>query len=453
MNEPLLDPIVRLLSANEPLDPDADRVAFANLYVEGLHPGRYGGAMGRLKREIKGAAGGHEMYLFSGSIGSGKSTELRRLAADLRQGGDHVSVLDIADFLNPEQPLNFADLLFGMAMGLLESLAGEFDWDSTSARVVDGLKALFGAEVTVTSFDLKVLKGDLRQASSLRAEIRRRFESSPGEFLKHVQAFFERLAGETQRERRLLIVDSLEHFGGRGSVDDPILKSLRAVFEQHADAMRLPLWQVLYSVPPLLPKLAPGVIANVGMAQVYQLTSAHVYQDRSSEPDNSMLPALEDMVDRRCGGAANRRRFIQDDLLRDVVLKSGGDLRDLFRLLKIAAIYAYEVPTLPVDRALVDAVFDEWRAPYVPLAADTALRLSHVHSTKLPQIQNENDWFAVMGDLAQKRLLLYRNGEDWYDVHPLLRAAVDAAANAAAAAAKAAKAAKATAAPPVNPSD
>ena len=84
----------------------------------------------------------------------------------------------------------------------------------------------------------------------------------------------------------------------------------------------------------------------------------------------------------------------------------------------------------------------------MPLAADTALRLSHVHATKLPHIQNENDWFAVMGDLAQKRLLLYRNGADGYDVHPLLRAAVDAAAKAAAAAATAAKA---TAAPPVNP--
>ena len=31
------------------------------------------------------------------------------------------------------------------------------------------------------------------------------------------------------------------------------------------------------------------------------------------------------------------------------------------------------------------------------------------------------EWFDVIGDLAQKRVLLYLNGTEWYDVHPLLR--------------------------------
>lgn len=202
------------------------------------------------------------MYLFSGSLGSGKSTELRRLAAELRGDGHHVSVIDIALYLNADQPLNFADLLFGMAMGLLESLAGEFHWDATSSRVVDGLKSLFSAGVEFKSFDLNVIKGDLRQASVLRDEIRKRFASSPGEFLKEMQAFFVRLARDTQATRRLLIVDSLEHFNSRGGIDDPILRSLRVVFEQHAGAMRLPDWQVVYSVPPLLPRHAAGVAGH-----------------------------------------------------------------------------------------------------------------------------------------------------------------------------------------------
>ena len=210
--------------------------------------------------------------------------------------------------------------------------------------------------------------------------------------------------------------------------------------------MRLPEWQVLYSVPPLLPKLAPGVIASVSMAHIYQLTSAHVFKDRSTDPDIAMLPALQEMVDRRCGGAHNRRRFIDDALLRNVILASGGDLRDLFRMLKLAALYAFEVPSLPVDAALLDSVYANWRAPYLPLAVDTAERLAAVHATKQPLIPTKNEWFVVMGDLAQKRMLLYRNGEVWYDVHPLLRDAV------AAAAAKATEQAAAMAAMPVAPS-
>ena len=446
MNDALLKPIVQALSAVDPLDPARDRETFDRLYVEGLHPGKYGGEVRRLRTEIESAVGGQHMYLFSGSLGSGKSTELRRLADDLRGVGYHVSVLDISRYLNADQPLKFADLLFGMAMGQLESMAGEFHWDATSSRIVDGLKSWFAAEVEFKSFDLKVIKGDLRQASVLRNQIRARFDTSPGEFLKEMQDFFVSQAGQTQTTRRLLIVDSLEHFHGRGGVDDEILASLRVLFEQHAGGMRLPEWQVLYSVPPLLPKLAPGVIAIVSMAHIYQLTSAHVFKDRSTDPDIAMLPALQEMVDRRCGGAHNRRRFIDDALLRNVILASGGDLRDLFRMLKLAALYAFEVPSLPVDAALLDSVYANWRAPYLPLAVDTAERLAAVHATKQPLIPTENEWFVVMGDLAQKRMLLYRNGEVWYDVHPLLRDAV------AAAAAKATEQAAAMAAMPGAPS-
>ena len=88
MNDPLLEPIVQALSAVDPLDPARNRDDFERRCVEGLHPGKYGGEVRRLRSEIESAVGGQHMYLFSGSLGSGKSTELRRLADDLR-GADY----------------------------------------------------------------------------------------------------------------------------------------------------------------------------------------------------------------------------------------------------------------------------------------------------------------------------------------------------------------------------
>lgn len=423
MHDQLLNPIVQALSSNEPLDPAQDAVEFKRLYVENLHPGRFGGALGQMKREIQSARGGHHIYFFSGTVGSGKSTELRRLAQELRSGDRYVAVVNITDYLNPEQELNFADLLMAMAMGLLEDLSGQFKWDSPSQSLRDGLKGLLGADVAIDAIDLKVVKLNLRQKSAFRDQLRHRFAASPGEFLDQAQRFFSQLAKETQHEQRVLVVDSLEHYGGRRGKGDPILASLRTVFEQHTDAMRVPDWQTVYSVPPLLPKLAPGVLAVVGAARLYQLTSAHVYQDRSDQADGKMVDQLVNMIDRRCG-QAERRRFISDALLREVILGSGGDLRDLLRLLKLAALFAFDSPQLPVDRSLIDAVFDDWRNAYVPLAADTVARLAAVRSGKEPSVATEDDWFGVMSDLAEKRILLYRNGTDWYDVHPLLRLAL-----------------------------
>jgi hypothetical protein len=301
MHEPLLRPIIQALSSTGPLDPTEAPDTFQRLYVPGLHPGRFGGALSQLQIEIEGAEGGQHIYLFSGTVGSGKSTELRRMAQALRSPARYVAVVNITDYLNPEQELNFADLLLAMAMGLLEDLSAQFHWDSPAASLWDGLRSLLGAEVEVGAIDLKVVKLNLRQRSSFRDTLRQRFAASPGEFLAQAQRFFEQLASETQRAQRLLIVDSLEHFGGRRGKDDPILKSLRAVFQEHTDAMRVPGWQTVYSVPPLLPKLAPGVLAVVGAARLYQLTSAHVYLDRSERPDDTMIARLVDLIDRRSG--------------------------------------------------------------------------------------------------------------------------------------------------------
>jgi hypothetical protein len=390
--------------------------------VEGLHPGRFGSALAQLKREIESTTGGHQIYLFSGTVGSGKSTELRRLASELRDC--YVAVINITDYLNPEQELRFADLLLAMVMGLLEVISGPSNWDSSLLSVWDALTGLLGSEVTIDSVTLPVVKLNLKQPSALRNQLRQRFAESPGEFISKAHELFRRLANQAGEERHVLVVDSLEHFGGRRGKNDPVLASLRAVFSQHTDAMRVPDWQTVYSVPPLLPKLAPGLLAMAG-ARLYQLTSAHVFADRSDQPDDQIVGRLVDLVDRRCNGQATRRQFIDDAELRRIIVNSGGDLRDLMRLLKMAALFAFESPRLPVEQAVIDAAFDEWRNAYLPLAADVATRLADVRKNRIPTVATEDDWFGVMSDLAEKRVLLYRNGNDWYDVHPLLRDAVD----------------------------
>ena len=48
-------------------------------------------------------------------------------------------------------------------------------------------------------------------------------------------------------------------------------------------------------------------------------------------------------------------------------------------------------------------------------------------ATKAPRLETEADRDALVHDLETKRVLMYRNGEEWYDVHPLLRTLVDAA--------------------------
>lgn len=213
MHDDLLKPIVRALSHAAPLDPGHDPETFRRLYVDGLHPGPFGGALAQLKRDIESTTGGHQIHLFSGTVGSGKSTELRRLASQLSDC--HVAVVNITEYLNPEQELRFADLLLAMVMGLLEDMSGPSDWDSSLHSVWDGLKGLLGAHVAIDSINLPVVKLNLKQPSALRDQLRQRFAESPGEFIGKAHELFHRLATKAGKHRHVLVVDSLEHFGGR----------------------------------------------------------------------------------------------------------------------------------------------------------------------------------------------------------------------------------------------
>ena len=206
--------------------------------------------------------------------------------------------------------------------------------------------------------------------------------------------------------------------------DDKVLKAFLEIFGPLNRNLRIDNWSVVYSVPPLLSKLAPGIASLLDTGRIHSLTSAHVFQDHSAEVDektvNDKLVPLarkrigEDVVD----------QIIPPKVLHDIIVMSGGDLRDLMRFLRAVLLDALTEGAFPVTQKLVDSVFNNLRRPYLPFAADTAARLAKVHANKTAPIDSTDQWFELMGDLAQKRVLLYLNGQEWYDVHPLLRDAV-----------------------------
>jgi hypothetical protein len=106
---------------------------------------------------------------------------------------------------------------------------------------------------------------------------------------------------------------------------------------------------------------------------------------------------------------------------------SGGDLRDFFRLVRLCisqALYQLELP-LP-DKVLDDAENDLRND--MPLTDDVKVWLKKIQQSH----ERELDTLDKLPDFARltesKYILNYRNGKDWFDVHPLLRAIVTASA-------------------------
>ena len=150
--------------------------------------------------------------------------------------------------------------------------------------------------------------------------------------------------------------------------------------------------------------------------------------DRDGEPVGTGLDVLERVVRRRgdweklLGNRANLDRLI---------LASGGYLRDLFRLLQAVLRRARTGP-LPVEAHAIEQALDEVRNSYLPVTRSDALWLARVAESNQPELvvhRAHDRETANLYNLARffdtHMMLCYRDGREWYDVHPLIRDEVE----------------------------
>lgn len=436
MDRNLIIPILQRLEDLGPLDPDTrnekEAARYQRYYVEGLHGG-HGDAVNQLALDIEVSSGGRNAHLFSGTIGSGKSTELRRMAEHLRQRGHFAAVANARDYLNPQIEISISELLLAMALAVWELTATAQGKSPTDGQRWEWWKSLFASGVELESVeiptDLVTAKFALVSNPTVRERIRRYHEQSLDRLVTEVHAFFEECA-EALRNMRdpvakcVLVLDSLEHFGGTAVPGEPdvVFNSLQRMFNTHARHLQLPGWTVVYSVPPLLGKLSPGIASAWSMSRTYALTSAHVFKDRSNDPDEDTInQKLLPLVQKRIG--EEWAQLLTANQLRLLVEKTGGDLRDLLRCTRAALLKGLMNTTFPVTDHSLEEAFSDLRRPYLPLSQASRDRLQIVaRDFEVDQLlQDDRQWPVVMSDLAQKRILMYLNGQEWYGVHPLLR--------------------------------
>jgi hypothetical protein len=434
-------PILQRLQDPGPLDPNpADSEAakeFKALYIKDLHAS-HGDLANKLALEIKTSSGTRHGYLFSGTIGSGKSTELRRLAQNLRSSSHYALVINAQDYLNPQMPISIVDLLLAMAMGVWEATAKELGVDPSTGERWNWFKSVFTAGVDPKEVDVSAgvvkFKMALHSNPNVRERLRQFHEARLDELIAKINEFLSESAQQIKIKKGLddtakmvLIVDSLEHFGGQAAAGQPdeVFLSLQRMFNTFASYLRLQGWSVVYSVPPLLHKLAPGIANAFGATSTYFLTSAHVFKDRTDAIDEATVTTKLLPLVRKRIGEAHVAALIGDAQIRNIIEMTGGDLRDLIRAVRAVLLAGLgDNNAFPVTQKHLDQVYNDMRRPYLPLPVNTQARLAHVAQHYDVQLQDHADWAQVISDLAQKRVLLYLNGAEWYGVHPLLRASV-----------------------------
>ena len=372
------------------------------------------------------------VQLLSGYRGTGKSTELKRLKARLEESGYLVFLCDVEDYLNLSTPIDVSDFLMIVA-GMFGEAADEFlkakghnadgsfwEWihdflKQTKVEAVE-LSAALGTNGASVG-----IKANLKSSPAFKQRLQEHMAGHLGTFVSAVREFIEdrvKLLRQHYPEKEIvLLLDSVEHIRGTLANAEDVHGSVEKLFSAHSEKLHLPGIHVIYTVPPYLKIRYPNVDALYEPGGLIVLPAVKLFeQDENRTPIPANFDAMERVVRQR----GDWRRLLGNDrsLLDRLICNSGGHLRDLLRLLSQVLLRTRE---LPVSGRTVDAAISQVRSTFLPIPNVDALWLAGIADS----YQVDLEELAALPSLSRffdtHLVLCYRNGEEWYDVHPLVR--------------------------------
>lgn len=421
-----------LVEPREPLAPTDRR------YVAGLHGVRDEDPIAALQEELMTRPElDSSLFYFSGQRGTGKSTELRRLETELAGEGAHVIRFDSLDFITETEKVTVESIILLVAAGLAGWAEAEYGQDFSREGAWTRFAAWLEGDVELKEVSALGLKAQLKDQQQTVAQ-KIRSLSSPHEWTKKVQAFAEDMVTfirrRTRRNRVVVIVDSLERLRGVAGADqDDMFAHVISTFAGDFDRLRVPSASVVYSVPPYL-----ALMADVrNYVSCYALASVRVYAKPISagapvvarrHPREEGLHKMQRLIERRY---ADWQQVLQAPALDALALASGGDLRHYMQRLVSGVVskaqFALDRLPLAADDALVQRVIDENRGETERLTVKSEWPLlADIAKTHNAIAQDRGEALRSMARLFDTRVILnYRNGEEWFDIHPLLWPLID----------------------------
>jgi hypothetical protein len=382
----------------------------------------------RLLRETS-----HTKLFLAGHVGSGKSTQVNRLAAD----PDIKKAFTVVQLQFEEQEwayLDSAQVLFRMAGAIYEfahekKLLGESARWLKILRTLDekvfgpsGLTAKEGSTGVEVNLLFLRLRQDLKLSETRRKQFRALGETQQSLLQDLLAELVDDLEGSLAKKGEsgslLMLVDDLDKVRGADAQRD--------IFDTNLNALLVPPLRVLYTLP-------TGVYFGTNRAELRQ-QSGHLYPVR-------ILGKAPDVFDPKSVYLPDRMGFFHellrhrvapglfdDESVRLAAIYSGGVLRDFFHLLREAILIARHneldtVDAMTMREAVRDAQFRESAGLYRP-DYEVFLDVHRTHSLRGAEHRHYLD---------ESRVLECYNDEVWFEVTPLLwslleRRARDAAA-------------------------
>ena len=401
------------------------------VYVAQVNHSGIADAIEEIATEIDWQDGGG-VCLFTGQRGTGKSTELKRLKLRLEDLGAVVFYVDLSEFMLLTKEVEISDFLVSVAGAMSEQLQARYGGSPGDNSYWNRLTAFLQTKVEFKELGLKLpgfdIKAALKSDPDFKARVQQAARGHVAQLVKDAHGFLgesvnyvRQQEGDANR-KVVLLIDSVERIRGVGSDAMAVYESVRNLFFGHAEHLRVPLLHVVYTIPPYLSVLASGAGTLMGGAVARRLVSTHIFKDRSRDADEEGLKVLRLVIATRYPTWA---KLFAPAAIDKLAMSSGGDLREFFRLIRLCLPAVRDDAQLPLTVDAVKPAENAARNEMLPIPADHLTWLKRITLSHDTCLDKDADLPTLAHFLDNRLVLNYRNGSDWYDVHPLLREVVD----------------------------
>jgi energy-coupling factor transporter ATP-binding protein EcfA2 len=376
-------------------------------------------------------------FLFTGHIGSGKSSELLHLVNILKEETNFFPIyVDVKDYINFENA-NLDEIFLAVAVELAESFYTELDiklrnnyFEDKFAEIKDILLTKRKvSKLEVGFFGLgKAEIEEFKQNDEAKRKLYEAINQDNKSILEELNLFISRanlelIKGESAFNKIVVIVDSLEKIKKFGDNKEE-LNSQTELFIGNYTKLTGIETHIIYTVPLALYRSDQGPKLSQYYGNVMVLPMVKIFQrGKFNESYERGCLAFTEILKKRLGEDLFNEAF-DKDALEFLIKYSGGNLRNLMQFIQDSVISTEDLPiNFQVARKSIQSLvrlysgsIKEWYWA----------KLADLEKSTDQQIDNgDEDFWAMLENLT---VMEYVNGDDtnnlddiWYAVNPVVR--------------------------------
>jgi arsenate reductase-like glutaredoxin family protein len=364
-------------------------------------------------------------HLLLGHWGCGKSTELNKFIQDLNLDSYPVhkinckEEIDIYNIDKNDILLLISNALIEIAIknkikipkSLVENIYNFFKETvvTTEDKSERGLSIEGGAKASTSDFLSNLLnffvkvKGEIKYGTSKRIVIREKLQNNVSDWLQNINEVKDIIVRE-KKKLPILIFEDIDKISNPKDALDIFNNSILSNFQ----------FPVIFTFPisvAFSSEFTP--IRNQYNIHFLPIIKTH---DKDNKDYNKGIDVIREIIFARA-----EKSLFDDKAITLLIQKTGGCLRDIFSRISTAAFRAYKrnsdiIETEDIERALLELQSDLRRT----IIVDDYEKLLQIYKTK-----KDIDDTDKMLKYLQSQVVFEYNGDQWFDVHPLIFDFVD----------------------------